>query len=310
MFQCELCDYKCATKGNLKQHIKQVHDKIKVFECDKCAYKCVQKDTLKRHIKNTHNKIKDVACNLCDYKCSQNYNLKIHNKAVHNKIKDIECKLCNYTCSSKGDLKRHNRCVHDKIKDIECKLCDYKCSSNGNLKKHDKQVHDKIKDVKCDICDYKCSSNGTLKIHIKSIHERSLESKRMSLGEFKIYTILKKFRVEFKQEFKFQDLRSEKNSLLRFDFGIQNKNNYLLFEFDGEQHFKKVRWSSIDSDNQIDERLEYIKKCDTQKNDYVRNNNHRLLRIRYDDIDVEDKILDFIIKHYDIDIWKNNQKTI
>jgi hypothetical protein len=63
----------------------------------------------------------------------------------------------------------------------------------------------------------------------------------MSLGEFKIRTILKRFNVEFKQEFKFQDLRSDKNSLLRFDFVIKNKNNYLLLEFDGRQHFKKVR---------------------------------------------------------------------
>ena len=132
----------------------------------------------------------------------------------------------------------------------------------------------------------------------------------MSLGEFNIYTILKKFEVEFKQEFTFQDLISEKDRLLRFVFGIKNKNNYILCEFDGGQHFKKVRWSSIESENQINERFEYIQQCDNQKNDYVRTNNHHLLRIRYDDVDIENKILDFMIKHYDTNIWQNNQRTI
>ena len=89
-----------------------------------------------------------------------------------------------------------------------------------------------------------------------------------------------------------------------------HKHNYLLIEFDGATHFQKVRWSSVESEKQIIERFEYIQICDTQKNDYVRTNNHQILRIRYDDIDVQNKILDFIIKYYDIDIWKNNQKTI
>ena len=44
-----------------------------------------------------------------------------------------------------------------------------------------------------------------------------------------------------------------------------------------------------------------------KKNEYARTNNHQLLRIRYDDDNIEDKILDFIIKHYDIDTWKDNQ---
>ena len=172
----------------------------------------------------------------------------------------------------------------------QCKLCDYKCAQKGNLKIHIKQVHDKIKDTQCSECDYVCATKGNLTKHIKSVHERSQESKKMSLGEFTIYTILKKFKVEFKQEFKFQDLRSDKNSLLRFDFGILNKNNYLLIEFDGFQHFKKVRWSNIESEKQINDRFEYIRQCDNQKNDYVSSNNHQLLRIRYDDIDVQNKI--------------------
>ena len=257
-----------------------------------------------------NNKIKNYECDKCDYKCSQNGNLKAHNKQVHDKIKNFVCDKCDYKCSTNGDLKKHNKSVHDKIKNYECDKCNFKCSTNGDLKKHNKTVHDKIKNYICDKCDYKCSTNSNLKRHNKLVHERTQESKRMSLGEFKIYTILKKFKVEFKQEFTFYNLRSEKDRRLRFDFGILNKNKYLLIEFDGKHHYEKVRWNSYDSEKQINDKYEYIQKCDNQKNDYVRTNNHHLLRIRYDDVDIENKILDFMIKYYDKNIWQNNQRTI
>jgi hypothetical protein len=160
--------------------------------------------------------------------------------------------------------------LHYKIKNYECDICDFKCSQNCYLKMHNKSDHNKIKNFECNKCDYKCSTNGDLTRHINVVHERSQESKRMSLGEFTIHTILKNFKVEFKQEFTFQDLRSYKNSLLRFDFGIKHKNNYLLIAFDGFQHFKKVRWNSYDSEKQINDKYDYIQQCDNQKNDYVR----------------------------------------
>jgi len=50
-FQCLTCDKKYSTKGNLKQHIKSVHDKIKDFCCDRCDYKSSTKGNLKQHIK-------------------------------------------------------------------------------------------------------------------------------------------------------------------------------------------------------------------------------------------------------------------
>ena len=28
-FKCDRCDYTCSITGNLKRHIKQIHDKIK-----------------------------------------------------------------------------------------------------------------------------------------------------------------------------------------------------------------------------------------------------------------------------------------
>ena len=143
-----------------------------------------------------------------------------------------------------------------------------------------------------------CSSSN-LNSHIKQVHERPEESKRMSLGEFKIFTILNNFKVEFKKEFIFPDLISKKDRSLRFDFGIYNPlhNNYLLLEFDGVHHFKKIKWSNTDTEQQIKEKFEYIQFCDHQKNEYVKDNNHHLLRIKYDDKDIEINILEFLLSN-------------
>ena len=91
------------------------------FKCDfeDCKYTCSQKSNLKQHIKQAHDKIKDIKCNLCSFKCSTNSNLKHHIKAVHNKIKSFKCESCEFICSQKSDLKQHIKQIHDKIKDFK-----------------------------------------------------------------------------------------------------------------------------------------------------------------------------------------------
>ena len=311
LFKCEKCVFKTVRKGDLKQHIKAIHDKIKDFKCnyDLCKYTCSSNSGLNTHINAVHNKIKSFKCNyeFCKFACSGNSILNQHIKSIHNKIKNVKCNydLCEFTCSANGNLKQHVKQIHTQIKDFKCtyNLCNYTCSRNGHLKQHIKLVHTQIKDFKCnyDLCEYKCSENSTLKTHIKSVHERSPESKKMSHGEYKIYKILQKLDIEFTREFKFKDLISDKGSPLRYDFGIKlNDNNYLLIEFDGKQHFEKVRWTNIDSEQRIIERFEYLQRCDIQKNEYAKNNNHDLLRIKYDDKDIENKILSFFDENYEL----------
>ena len=60
-----------------------------------------------------------------------------------------------------------------------------------------------------------------------------------SKGEEKISSILKEHNIDFKKEFYFEDLKSDKNKFLRFDFAIfKNKKLIYLIEYQGEQHFK------------------------------------------------------------------------
>ena len=292
-FTCEKCDFSFPKNWQLTRHTKVVHDKIKNIKCDKCAYICSNNSHLKQHVKSFHNKIKDFKCDKCVFVCSSNNELKIHTKAVHDKIKDFKCDECEYICFTNSQLSSHIKRIHDKIRDYKCDLCDYLCSSNGDLKKHIKQVHDKIKDVKCDKCDFVFCSKGELKRHIKSVHERPIMDKHMSLGEYAISNYLTKKNIVFQKEKSFNNLLSPKNKLLRFDFYIEARN--LLIEFDGRQHFEKVKWTSIDTNDQIDERYNYLVECDHLKNEYADTNNIKLYRIKYTDIKNIDNILKVLL---------------
>jgi hypothetical protein len=182
-----------------------------------------------------------------------------------NNDKMFACSQCVYKTVRKSDLTRHKKSIHLKIKDVICNydLCEFTCSRSSTLKKNIKTIHSKIKDFVCNYneCNYTCSAKNDLNKHIKSMHERPQESKKMSIGEYKIYKILENLNIEFTREFKFQNLKSDKGSHLRYDFGIKITDiQYLLFEFDGRQHFEKVRWSNVDSEQQIIDRFEYLHK--------------------------------------------------
>jgi hypothetical protein len=58
-FKCSHCDQKFKMKGNLVQHIKSIHIKLKDFECPNkdCDYACSRNGDLQVHIKRCTGKI-------------------------------------------------------------------------------------------------------------------------------------------------------------------------------------------------------------------------------------------------------------
>lgn len=69
------------------------------------------------------------------------------------------------------------------------------------------------------------------------------------------------------------------NNVLFFDFYLPDYN--ICIEYDGEQHYKKTRWSHDD--------FEERKYRDSIKNQYCLNNDIPLIRIPYWDYDKLDK---------------------
>lgn len=109
----------------------------------------------------------------------------------------------------------------------------------------------------------------------------------LSNGEQIINGYLSRFKIKFCNQFIFKDCKHRRP--LRFDFGISNdkKEVVALIEYDGIQHFKSKDFFGGE------EALAITQLRDQIKNQYCKDNNIPLLRIRYDE-DIEEKLIEFL----------------
>lgn len=106
-----------------------------------------------------------------------------------------------------------------------------------------------------------------------------------SRGEKLITKYLKNNNIEYIHQASFDNCRSpNSNHKLKFDFYLKALN--VLIEFDGKQHFESVKiWGG-------EENLKEIQFRDNIKNQYAIENNIKLIRISYKDINNVDTILE------------------
>lgn len=111
-----------------------------------------------------------------------------------------------------------------------------------------------------------------------------------SIGERKIRVYLESNNIIFEQEKWFSDCRDIKP--LPFDFYLPDYNT--IIEFDGEQHYRQGHFAHS--------HLSYTQAHDEIKNEYCKNNNIKLVRIPYWNINDIETILsnEFLISHKDI----------
>lgn len=105
----------------------------------------------------------------------------------------------------------------------------------------------------------------------------------ISAGETKIEHLLQKHNIRYIKQYSFPDLKGQRNFPLRFDFGILDEDNNLkyLIEYDGIQHFIYTgkSWNTK-------EHFDYTKRHDLLKEEYCKNHNIPLIRIKYDKYDI------------------------
>jgi hypothetical protein len=272
----------------------------KKFNCDQCEKSFGHKSNLNKHVKTVHLKQKNFKCEHCEKSFGQKGHLKVHIKTIHLNQKNFHCDQCDISFGQKGNLKAHNTSVHLNQKNFHCDHCDYSCGRKGNLNKHVKTIHLKQKTFKCEHCDYSCGEKGNLNRHVETIHLNP-NPKNMSRGEKKVYDILEEldleYKLDFTQEKTFSDLKGYNDGYLRYDFCINlnvDEEDYLLIEYDGRQHFKKVKWQNNMTDEEVDEKFKLTKRHDRIKNKYARLHAYPLLRIKYNDKNVFEKVKEFI----------------
>ncbi len=108
-----------------------------------------------------------------------------------------------------------------------------------------------------------------------------------SHGEIAIQRYLDTHNYVYRREYSFADCRYE--HALLFDFYLPDRN--LLIEYDGEQHFRPVKFGGS-NDDKADKRFELNQIRDQIKNDYCASRHIPLIRIPYTDFDRIDEILD------------------
>lgn len=111
-------------------------------------------------------------------------------------------------------------------------------------------------------------------------------------GEIAIRNFLTEYKIEFKEQKRFDDCKD--SNTLPFDFYLPQYN--LCIEFDGIQHFKPIKRSKTMTDEQAEKNLKYTQNHDNIKTKYCKNNGIDLLRIRYDE-NVEEKLTQYFQNH-------------
>lgn len=183
-----------------------------------------------------------------------------------------------------------------------CPLCS-KEETNLKLKISKKEFIKKAKQIHGNLYDYKlvnyvnyhtkvkiiCKKHGIFEQtpinHIGSYNKCGCPVCNESKGEKTIYNILQKYNIKYETQKTFNGCIYI--AKLRFDFYLSEYN--LCIEYDGEQHFKIIEaWGGK-------KEFDLIQKKDKIKNQFCKDNNITLYRIKYSE-NIKDRLIDILKK--------------
>lgn len=144
------------------------------------------------------------------------------------------------------------------------------------------------------LCECECGNTIIVPITLlKNGHTLSCGCLKESFGEKAIANLLIQENIKFETQKSYDDLLSQSNRKLKFDFYLSNLN--ILIEFDGPQHYLDTKYTT---DRMLDN--------DKRKNIWCKNNNISLYRIPYNELNnikkwkIEDLLNDnFLVKEID-----------
>lgn len=137
------------------------------------------------------------------------------------------------------------------------------------------------------LCECECGTRKTIRGHDLVRGSVTSCGCTISRGEEEIRKILNNAKVNFDTQYGFQDLKSNKGWMLKFDFAILNEDNELLalIEYQGQQHYDDDNWYFGEQQRNETDKL---------KKEYCERNNIPLFEISYED-DIELSLEDILI---------------
>merc|ERR1712179_336880 len=123
-----------------------------------CTHMATEKGNLKQHIRSKHDRIKEM-CSVCDKHFSSPQILRRHKQVVHDGI-CFNCDVpeCDYVSSDKATIRKHKESKHEG-KVYKCSQCHHILNSENSLKLHQKSKHEGVR-YPCDQCDYKAANKS------------------------------------------------------------------------------------------------------------------------------------------------------
>ena len=105
--KCNFC-MKYFTSSNLQTHIKRNHEEQK---CDSCGKSFKYAGDLKKHIKTIHEGLRNYKCDSCGKFSTTSGNLKKH-IFTHEGQRNHKCDSCGKSFTQSGSLKMHIKTIH------------------------------------------------------------------------------------------------------------------------------------------------------------------------------------------------------
>ena len=97
------CNFKCATRAEMKEHTLKIHDKECKFDCFACDLTFVHSATLRQHRIDHHDleaespidaKVNGLTCNQCNKVFASKDTLRLHISSIHKKNECFKCLIC------------------------------------------------------------------------------------------------------------------------------------------------------------------------------------------------------------------------
>jgi len=175
-YQCDICMKRFRQSPHYHTHMK-MHLGIKPLKCQVCEYRTASRQNLKLH-EQTHTKEEGkFQCLLCDKKFRRKFILDCH-MVTHVEVnKDrFLCPLCDVTFSLKVLVQKHIRRMHretlkgqnDTNDVLKCKLCSYQSLHKENMRDH-LRTHSGERHV-CQTCAKSFKDKYSLIRHIETLH--------------------------------------------------------------------------------------------------------------------------------------------
>lgn len=104
-------------------------------QCPVCGHRFTQVGDMRKHVRTVHERLRPYKCDQCSRSFGENGNLQKHKRSVHLKERPFHCSRCSSNFAFKDGLTRHIKLVHDNYHPFVC-ACGQRYKQKSQLRKH------------------------------------------------------------------------------------------------------------------------------------------------------------------------------